>query len=276
MKLFNFEQGGKEHLGVFKDDKHYLVRSDYSTDQWLLEDMPNLDDTLLKELDEEAITFLPVVLNPEKILCIGFNYMEHISEAQEKSIPKEPIVFSKFNNALAAHRETVILPKTGTQFDYEAELVIVVGKEAYDVSEEDALGVIAGYSCGNDLSIRDLQFKTSQWLIGKSADQFAPTGPYLVVDEILDPQNLLISLFRNGKKCQSSNTKHMIFSCAQIVSYISTLMTLQPGDIIFTGTPEGVVLGKSDADRVWLKSGEVLDVIIEGVGKLQNKIGGMD
>jgi len=222
---------------------------------------------------EGSYTYAPAVPAPEKILCVGLNYKSHVEEAFE-NMPKQPVLFSKFSNALAAHNQVIPLPKTASQFDYEAELVIVIGKEASNITRDDALSHVFGYTCGNDLSARDLQFVSGQWLIGKSCDGFGPTGPVIVTaDEIGDPQNLAIRCLVNGEIRQSSNTSLMMFDCAEIVSYASRYMTLKPGDMIFTGTPSGVIMGYPERQRVWLKAGDVVEVEIEKIGKLVNTLG---
>lgn len=218
------------------------------------------------------LEYRPAVINPEKILCVGLNYMSHVEESGFDEAPADPVIFSKFNNALAGHNEEIPLPTEGEQFDYEAELVLVIGKEGKNISEEDALSHVFGYTIANELSVRDLQFKTSQWLIGKSADKFAPVGPAIVTSDEINPDKLNISLNRNGETVQASNTDHMLFSCAQIIAYISRYMTLVPGDIIFTGTPEGVVLGQEESKRNWLQPGDHLEVAIENIGVLSNTI----
>ncbi|WP_315371150.1 fumarylacetoacetate hydrolase family protein [Paenibacillus xylanexedens] len=222
-------------------------------------------------LDESNLRNLPVVEQPEKLICVGLNYMPHIQEAKME-VPKSPVLFSKFNNALAGHNEDVKLPETAQKYDYEAEMVLVIGKEAKNVSQEEALSYVFGYSVGNDLSARDLQLLTGQWFLGKSLDQFAPVGPYLVTADEVDPSNLEISCKVNGEVRQLANTKNMIFDCAYLVSYISKYMTLKPGDLIFTGTPEGVILGYSADKQVWLTAGDEVEVSIEGLGTLQNKL----
>jgi 2-keto-4-pentenoate hydratase/2-oxohepta-3-ene-1,7-dioic acid hydratase (catechol pathway) len=224
-------------------------------------------------LTEEEVDYGPCVITPEKILCVGLNYRKH---AQETNLPfpAKPIIFSKFNNALAGHRDNIIPPKVAKQIDYEAELVIVIGKEVREVTEKDALSCVFGYCAGNDLSARDLQPLQGQWLLGKTCDGFAPVGPWLVTaDEILDPDNLGIECQVNGEIRQASNTRDMIFSCAQLISYISQSMTLKPGDLIFTGTPEGVIMGYPQAKQVWLKAGDEVQVTIEKLGKLKITIG---
>ena len=220
-------------------------------------------------LKEEDIEYGPLVTRPEKIVCVGLNYRKHAAETNQP-VPKQPILFNKFNNSLHGHNNKLKLPVAlASKFDYEAELVIVMGKEAHNVSEADALNFVAGYATGNDFSARDLQLETGgQWMIGKTPDQFAPIGPYLVTADQVDPDNLKIECRVNGEVRQSSNTNDMIFSTKQIISYTSRYITLRPGDIIFTGTPEGVILGKPVANRVWLKPGDKIACSLEKLGEL--------
>ena len=222
-------------------------------------------------IDEDNIVYAPCVTNPEKIICIGLNYLDHANESKME-IPLSPVVFSKFSNALAGNKQEILLPINAKQFDYEAELVIVIGKTAESVSRENAMSYIFGYTIGNDLSARDLQFRTGQWLLGKTCNGFAPIGPYLVTADEVNPSDLEISCRVNGELRQQGNTKNMIFDCAYIVSYLSQHMTLKPGDIIFTGTPAGVILGYPEGKRVWLKSGDEVSVSIEKIGTLINKL----
>ena len=216
---------------------------------------------------------LAPVTQPGKILCVGLNYRPHAKESHME-IPKNPVLFNKYSNAVVGSGYPVHPPADAQQMDYEAELVVIMGRRAVNVAESDALGYVAGYCNGNDLSARDLQFRTSQWLLGKAADDFGPMGPYLVTpDEIADPDELEIVCRRNGVEVQHSNTRHMIFSCAYLISYISRYVTLEPGDVIFTGTPEGVILGQPESERQWLKTGETVSVSIEGLGELTTPIG---
>ncbi len=203
---------------------------------------------------------------------MGVNYRKHIRECSEKEYPC-PVLFSKFNNALAAHEETIHPPKASAQIDYEAELVIIIGKGGKNIPVSEALDHVFGYTCGNDLSARDLQMRTSQWLSGKSCDGFAPIGPCAVTADALDPHALHIESRLNGEIRQSSSTANMIFSCEEIISYASSLMTLKAGDLIFTGTPEGVILGHDAQTRKWMREGDVVEVEIEGIGILRNTIG---
>ena len=223
--------------------------------------------------DEAGVTFAPCVPNPGKIICIGLNYRRHAEESN-MPVPTTPVVFSKFNNTLAAHGEAITLPtSTSTQFDYEAELCAVIGRRAKDVSEAEALDYVFGYCNANDLSVRDLQTRTSQWMLGKTTDQFFPIGPYVVTaDEVGDPQALRIVCRVNGQTMQDSNTADMVFSVAELVSYCSTYFTLEPGDLITTGTPEGVAMGR--ADKPWLKAGDVVEIEVDKLGVLSNRLVG--
>ncbi|KAB2329599.1 fumarylacetoacetate hydrolase family protein [Cytobacillus depressus] len=221
-------------------------------------------------LDEEAIKIGPCIPNPGKIICVGLNYRKHAEETNAP-IPEYPILFNKFSNTVSANGDEILLPFNSSQVDYEAELVIVIGKEAKRVSIDNSLDYVFGYCAVNDLSARDLQFRTQQWLLGKTSDGFSPLGPYLVTsDEVGNPNQLYIKSYVNDEIRQDSNTSDMIFSCAEIVSYISQYMTLVPGDIILTGTPEGVILGYPPEERVWLKDGDKVTIEIEKLGKLTN------
>ncbi|MDQ0873029.1 2-keto-4-pentenoate hydratase/2-oxohepta-3-ene-1,7-dioic acid hydratase in catechol pathway [Paenibacillus sp. V4I3] len=223
-------------------------------------------------LSEDTLEYGPCVTHPNKIICVGLNYRKHAEETNAP-IPQFPILFNKFNNTLTGHGHDVALPRVTKEVDYEAELVIVIGKQAKYISKEQALEHVYGYCCVNDLSARDLQMRTPQWLLGKSCDDFSPLGPYLVTaDEVGNPNDLQISTTVNGKVRQSSNTADMIFHCNEIVSYISQHMTLYPGDIILTGTPEGVVLGDPVDKRVYLQAGDVVTISIEKLGSLTNRM----
>ncbi len=216
----------------------------------------------------QEIEFGPCITSPEKIICIGLNYRKHAMESG-MDIPEHPVVFSKFNNTLSGNGEEILLQNNAKEYDYEVELGAIIGRETKNVSVEDALKHVFGYCTLNDLSVRDLQTRTSQWLLGKSLDGFLPCGPEVVTrDEFGDPQDLSLKCWVNGDLRQDSNTSDMIFSVAECISYLSQYMTLLPGDLISTGTPEGVVLGRKEKD--WLKSGDVVRVEIEGLGRLEN------
>lgn len=222
-------------------------------------------------VQEDSLTLGPCVPNPGKIICVGLNYRRHAEETNA-AIPTSPVLFSKFNNTLAADGDEIPLPtKVATQYDWEVELGVVIGKTTRDVSEADALSYVAGYFTADDLSVRDLQNRTSQWLLGKTMDKFFPIGPYLVTaDEVPDPQALNLKCWVNGEVRQDSNTADMIFSVAEVIAYTSQFFTLEAGDVITTGTPEGVAMGR--ADKPWLKPGDVVDVEVEGLGRLSNKM----
>jgi 2-keto-4-pentenoate hydratase/2-oxohepta-3-ene-1,7-dioic acid hydratase in catechol pathway len=219
---------------------------------------------------ESRARFGPAVPRPDKIICVGLNYRQHAQETGNP-IPPAPILFNKYNNALIGHRGKVPLPtKVSSQFDYEVELVVVIGKKARDVSDAKALSYVFGYANGNDFTARDLMRVSSQLMLGKTCDGFAPLGPYVVTaDQIPDPQNLKVATYVNGEERQNSNTRDMIFSCAEIVSYCSRHMTLLPGDIIYTGTPQGVILGYPREKQVWLKAGDKVATEVEQCGRLE-------
>ena len=216
-------------------------------------------------LDEAE--FLPPVF-PGKILAVGRNYVDHAIEGGEAP-PAAPLIFTKLPNSLAAHGQPVVLHSISTQIDYEAELAVVIGRRCRRVSEGEALAHVFGYTLINDVSARDLQFGDGQWVRGKGLDGFAPLGPYVTTrDEIKDVQSLHIEGRLNGEVMQSSNTSKMIFGVAHLVSYISQAITLEPGDVIATGTPEGVGIFRKPP--VLLKPGDVFEVEVEGLGTLRN------
>ena len=221
-------------------------------------------------INDEKISFASVVMRPQKIICVGLNYKSHIEETSDK-IPESPVLFSKYGNSLAGSGDTILIPKETKQLDYEGELGIVIGKKGNNIRESHSLDHVFGYFIGNDVSARDLQFRTSQWLLGKTGDGFYPCGPFITTaDEIRDPQKLSLRTYLNSEIRQDSDTSHMIFSCSYLISYISRFMTLYPGDIISTGTPEGVILGMPEDRRVWIRSGDRVLIEIEGLGGLEN------
>lgn len=223
---------------------------------------------------EQTAPFAPSVTNPQKIVCIGLNYRRHAREIGMAE-PAVPIVFGKYNNALTHHRATIPtagLP--GRHFDYECELVLVIGRRCVNVPEEQALDFVFGYSTGNDFSERSYQMITSQWLAGKSGDGFAPLGPYLVsADLVGDPNALALETRVNGQLRQSSSTADLIFNCQQLIAYCSRLFPLEPGDIVYTGTPEGVILGMPRERQVWLQPGDRVATTVEKLGTLEITVG---
>jgi len=222
-------------------------------------------------LNVSDVRILAPVPLPPKIICLGLNYRDHAQEGHVP-IPEEPILFSKPSTAIVGPDDCVVYPKISTQVDYEVELAVVIGKEGRDLSEADASSYIGGYTVFNDISARDIQFKDKQWFRGKSFDTFAPTGPCLVLnDQIGDPHRLKMELRVNGEVRQSSTTANMIFKIPQIITFISRVMTLQPGDIIATGTPAGVGF-YAKPERRLLKPGDLMEAEIEGIGVLRNKV----
>ena len=273
MILLSFKSGDGWRLGV-KTDKG-VVDTGQTPDAILYRGTAALAD--LKKHVSSASSFLkesdleigPCVPNPGKILCVGLNYRKHAAESGMAE-PKQPVLFSKFNNSIAAPGEEVSIGGL-EQVDYEAELGVVIGKTAKNVSEEDALNYVLGYCNTNDLSERKLQFVSGQWLVGKTLDKFLPLGPYLVTaDDVGDPQALAIKGWLNGQERQNSSTADMIFSVAEIIAYASKYMTLSPGDVISTGTPEGVIFGMKD--KVWMKPGDEFTVEINKLGRLTNRV----
>lgn len=217
----------------------------------------------------DSIDFLPAVL-PSKILAIGRNYAEHAAEGGS-DLPQAPLLFNKLPNALSAHKAPIVLPAISIQVDFEAELAVIIGRRAKLVSENDALDYVFGYSLINDVSARDLQFGDGQWTRGKGLDTFAPLGPFITTrDEIADVQALKIEGILNDKVMQSSNTSKMIFQVAYLVSYLSQGITLEPGDVIASGTPDGVGIFRKPP--VLLKPGDVFEVKIEKLGTLRNPV----
>jgi 2-keto-4-pentenoate hydratase/2-oxohepta-3-ene-1,7-dioic acid hydratase in catechol pathway len=215
-----------------------------------------------------SVKLLAPMPRPPKIICIGLNYRDHAIESKLE-IPKIPVVFSKYPSVTIGPGDSIVLPKNSVKPDYEAELAVVIGKNGRHVSAENWHEYVFGYMCLNDVSARDFQMATSQWMIGKTFDTFAPMGPSIVTaDEIADPHALDISLDINGETLQKSNTRELIFRIPDLIAYLSSVFTLEPGDIISTGTPSGV--GFSYHPPRWLKPGDNVTVTIEGIGKLTN------
>ena len=219
--------------------------------------------------DAASLTLGPAVPNPGKIVCVGLNYRKHAEESG-MAIPAYPVLFSKFGNAIAAANEDVPLTDVGSEYDYEVELGVVVGRTARNVAEADALSHVFGYTTANDISCRDLQMRSGQWLIGKTQDKFLPIGPYVVTaDEAGDPQAHQLRTWHNGVLRQDSNSADQIFSVAQVIAYASRIFPLEPGDVIVTGTPAGVIMGLPE--KRWLKPGDEVTVEVEGLGRLTNR-----
>ena len=277
MKLVRYGQPGAEKPGMLDQNGQLRdlsgVIADFTAEQ--------LSDEALAKIAKIDATTLPAVSgNPRlgvpvahvsKYIAIGINYVEHAEEAKMR-IPKEPIVFMKAVSCICGPNDDIILPLDSKKGDWEIELGIVIGKKTQYVSEEEALDYVAGYCTTNDLSEREFQIERgTQWDKGKGCDTFGPIGPWLVTrDEVPDPQNLDVWLDVNGQRMQKGNTRTMIFSCAKIVSYLSHFMTLLPGDVICTGTPPGVGMGRDP--QVFLKPGDVVVAGIEGLGEQQQVV----
>jgi 2,4-diketo-3-deoxy-L-fuconate hydrolase len=206
---------------------------------------------------------------PGKIICVGLNYSDH-AEEQGVDLPTAPLLFAKWQNTLIGPGDPIVIPEVVTKCDYEAELGVVIGSRVRDVSAANALEAVAGYVVVNDVSARDLQFADGQWTRGKSPDTFCPVGPLVPRDEVPDPQALGIRAILNGETMQNSTTANMVFGVAEIIEYITRTITLEPGDLIATGTPAGV--GAFRKPAVWMKSGDEITIEIDGVGTLTNPV----
>jgi len=280
MKLTQFYKNGKACLGIVTDQGIVDVqlearRRGVRAPATMLEAIAMEDLSVLKTLETEAQCFAqgensPVVTGMDKILCIGLNYRQHARECN-LPLPPAPVLFNKFSNALAADGDSVYLDPAYKEYDYEAELVAIIGKPARNVSEEEALDYVFGYTCGNDLSTRDLQFaRSNQWLLSKTFDHFAPIGPCVVTADSIDGNDLAISSVVNGELRQNSRTSDMILPTGQVIPGLAKHITLEPGDLVFTGSPQGVMHGYPKDQKNWLKPGDSVDITIEGIGTLHN------
>lgn len=280
MKLLMYYEQNEIYVGIVSEEN--VIVTGIKADDFLREGLTGyekLRQMNTQNLDKIPIADLkvaPTVPTPSKIICVGLNYRKHAAESGMAE-PEYPLLFSKFNNSIAGDGDLVPMAEDWRQVDYEAELVVVMGRTAKNVPVEEALDYVLGYCNGNDLSERVFQFRSGQWLLGKSLDGFMPIGKYLVTaDDIPNPQDLRIRGWLNGELRQDSNTADMIFSVAEIISYASQFMTLQAGDIISTGTPEGVILGYAPDEQQWMQVGDEYVVEIEGLGQLKNKMTGAD
>lgn len=249
MKLLRFAKDNVEMKGIYENGRVRRIIGSFFEEFTMTNDF----------YDEDEITFLPPIL-PSKFVCVARNYSEHAKELGNE-VPTEPLIFLKPSTSANAHKGYIIYPKSSNQLDYEAELGVVIGKKCKNVSENDALKYVFGYTCLNDITARDIQKRENKFTRGKSFDTFAPFGPF--VETELDPSNLNVKSYVNGQLRQNGNTKDMIFSVQELISFISEVMTLLPGDVIATGTPPGV--GS-------LQVGDTVEVEIDGVGKLTNYV----
>jgi 2,4-diketo-3-deoxy-L-fuconate hydrolase len=212
-----------------------------------------------------------VIALPQKIVCVGLNYRDH-AEEQGVTLPERPLLFAKWPNTLIGDGDAIRIPPISKQVDYEAELGVVIGRRAAGVSVADALSFVEGYVVANDVSGRDLQFSDGQWVRGKSLDTFLPVGEVVPAADVPDPQSLPIRALLNGETMQDSNTSNMIFGVAEVIAFVSQAITLEPGDLIITGTPAGV--GAFRDPPVWLQPGDEITIEIDGVGSITNPVTG--
>jgi 2-keto-4-pentenoate hydratase/2-oxohepta-3-ene-1,7-dioic acid hydratase in catechol pathway len=263
--MLAYLRGGAEARGQVREALGFL-------DQLPAEVQDNLVGHTALIYREDQVRRLAPLPRPGKIICVGLNYRDHAAESG-MPIPKEPILFCKYSNTVIGPEAPILLPPTSEEVDYEAELVFVIGKAGRNIPKSEAMSYVAGYTCGHDVSARDYQLKRGggQWMVGKTWDTFAPMGPVLVTaDEGLDPNNLPIRCVVNGETLQNGNTNQFIFNVAETIEYLSHLMTLEPGDVVFTGTPPGV--GFARKPPIFLKDGDVAEIQIDGIGTLRNPV----
>ena len=280
MRIVSFRRNGKISYGLLEGDE--------------IADLPGLDPQLPPALNDALptlrgyappaatrktvslsdVTLLPVIPSPQKIICIGVNYADHAAETGQAP-PPYPTVFAKFANTLAASGDPIVLPSASAMPDYEGELAVVIGRPGRQITEQDALDYVAGYTAFNDVSARDFQGHTSQWTMGKSPDTFGPLGlALLTADEIPDPQKLELRTTVNGEVLQQASTADMMFTVRQLIAYLSQTMTLLPGDVIATGTPSGI--GAARTPPRFLRPGDTVVISIDGVTELANPVVGED
>jgi 2-keto-4-pentenoate hydratase/2-oxohepta-3-ene-1,7-dioic acid hydratase in catechol pathway len=287
MKIVGFEANGGLHLGVVEGEEVIDLQAvDNSIPSDLGEvlrrnigDLSSLRETAKRAAASarrplKGLKFGLPVARPGKVICLGLNYLEHVKEgSQRDNIPKFPTIFMRGNTSLVPHGQPIIRPKASETLDYEAELIFVVGKRAKHLSLDNAYACIAGYACGNEGSIREYQRKTTQWDMGKNFDRTGGFGPWMVTADELPPgaKGLKIQSRLNGQVMQSDNTSNMMFPIAETIAYITQGLTLEPGDIIFTGTPSGVGHARKP-NPVWMKAGDTCEIDIEAVGVLVNPI----
>jgi 2-keto-4-pentenoate hydratase/2-oxohepta-3-ene-1,7-dioic acid hydratase in catechol pathway len=267
MRIAQYRESGETRLGLVRDGA--VAPCAFSGDLIDLIRQGGDPGSAGPPVPLDRIELAPAVTRPSKIIAIGLNYMDHVRESRG-TVPEAPLVFAKFPSSLAAHGAPVTWdPAVTAKVDFEAELAVVVGRNAFRIGEEEAMEAVFGYTCGNDVSARDLQFRDGQWVRGKSLDTFCPLGPWVVTaDEIPDPHGLEIRCRVNGTVMQESRTSEMIFKLPQLLSYLSRHFTLHPGDVVLTGTPHGV--GAFREPSVYLRDGDEVSVEIERIGALVN------
>jgi 2-keto-4-pentenoate hydratase/2-oxohepta-3-ene-1,7-dioic acid hydratase in catechol pathway len=267
VRLSQFHDGDRIRVGIVEGET--ITPLDFDGDMLELMVRPGALKPAAASLPASSVTLAPAISRPSKIIAIGLNYADHIEESKGK-VPEFPVVFAKFPSSLAAHLEPIRWKTETTQkVDFEAELAVIIGRRTASCSQEDSMRAVFGYTCANDVSARDLQFGDKQWVRGKSLDTFCPLGPWIVTaDEVPDPHSLPIRCLVNGKTMQESNTGRMIYRLPEIIAFLSCHFTLFPGDVILTGTPDGV--GAFRSPPVYLQDGDEVIVEIEGIGRLIN------
>ena len=273
MRLVTYAAGGETAVGVKRDGG--VVPTGYSDLISLILDgergLERAREAAERGQQVEPERLLAAVPRPGKILCSGINYRSHKEENPDAVFPDEPFFFSKLPSAVIGPGEPIVIPRPETQTDYEVELALVIGRIARRVRERDALGYVFGYTVLNDVSARDIQFKDNQITLGKGVDTFSPIGPEVVTpDEIPDPQQVRVSSYLNGEQMQSSPTSDMIFPPARLIEFLTAIVTLDPGDVVSTGTPAGV--GAFRKPPVWLKPGDEIAVEVDGIDRLTNPV----
>ncbi len=269
MKYVSFLHNDEEKIGRLVEDSISVISNHRYMIDLLDAGLDSAEYSQNEPIPLAEVTLLPPVTRPGKVIALGRNYAAHAAEGGAAP-PAFPMLFHKTHTSLSAHEQAITIPFGTEQVDYEAELAVIIGKRCKQVSEQDALDYVAGYCVANDVTARDWQRRTSQFTAGKMVDGFGPLGPYLVSkDEVADVQNLAIKLWHNGNLMQSSNTKMMIFSVVFTIAYISKIATLEVGDVILTGTPEGV--GFARTPPVFMQPGDVVTVEIDGLGQLTNR-----
>ncbi|MEU1519057.1 fumarylacetoacetate hydrolase family protein [Streptomyces sp. NPDC005811] len=293
MKLVSYASGADLKPGLLHDDQVFGLNAVLHTAGLISRDLPSVraflrlyggrlpwiaaavgpllaDGTVEPVGDVSAVRLGPPVADPLKVLCVGLNYADHVGETG-RALPTHPDLFAKFASSLIGPYDAIDRSDVTDHLDFEGELAVVMGRECSRVDESDALSYVAGLSVLNDITARDLQYRGTQWLAGKAVDRATPFGPAIVtLDEIGDPQALDIETFVNGTRVQGSNTRYMIFPVARIISYVSQFLTLGPGDVIATGTPEGI--GAKRNPPLWLRPGDKVEVVLEKIGTLRNEI----
>jgi 2-keto-4-pentenoate hydratase/2-oxohepta-3-ene-1,7-dioic acid hydratase in catechol pathway len=267
MKIAQIKYNGNVRLATVEGESISVIEFEGGMRNWIIQGGDS--SQIEKTLPMHEVEFAPPVMNPSKIIAVGLNYLDHAAEGKA-NVPETPLIFCKFpNSLLGAGQEIKWMQSVTRKVDFEAELAVIIGKQTFGISENEALSAVFGYTCGNDISARDLQFGDKQWVRGKSLDTFCPLGPWIVTaDEIGDPQALNIRSILNGEIMQESNTQRMIFSVAHLVHFTSRHFTLLPGDIIMTGTPSGV--GVFRDPPIFLNDRDEIRIEIEGIGVLKN------